>query len=630
MSQQRFLQQLRSSVQSNKEAAINAVKSQLGTANDGSFVLGRYYDGDNGVRTVIGVNARVGVGKTMTIYEFDSIAQEILTNRLVEVEGALGIGQNGGGSSSTTTIVGRVELIEETLKNLTSEDKNNTKSIEYKIDRAKQELIGDKYQDTAESNTIEGAKKYADKAIEKELSETGGADGKGGLIYKAIETAKAAATTKVIEGEDSQDNLLIQEIVNTDNSTTYEIHLQNIATADELEEVKEFLGLSEDTTGETVTIIDRIVEVNDRITTEVNTLNQSIQANTDAITVLNGTGEGSVHKTVADEISKVLDGAPEQFDTLKEIADYIANDVTNASQMVTDINDLKSSVNALNNLTVDACSDSTLIKVTPSTKVNDDGKVEKTFTVCPNGIASVSELELAKETLNNSIGEVKTQLNLETSERKRVDKEIQALVEAEAANRVAEDAKIQTQLNIITGETSTNSIQSQISNLKNEIVSDATRNGSTLGLLEDRIELLESDVNGSNGKVNQEINTAIQNINYEDTALSNHYVSSVKQESGKIHVTRQQFINAIVTPDSKTLGQKFDLIDASIASAEASAKAAATRIELSGNDMLTQTSIVDANGATTYNLNLSDTWDCGTFTYGGEDVDTEEDVQQPE
>ena len=49
MSQQRFLQQLRRSVQSNKEAAINAVKSQLGTANDGSFVLGRYYDGDNGV-----------------------------------------------------------------------------------------------------------------------------------------------------------------------------------------------------------------------------------------------------------------------------------------------------------------------------------------------------------------------------------------------------------------------------------------------------------------------------------------------------------------------------------------------------------------------------------------------------
>ena len=69
----------------------------------------------------------------------------------------------------------------------------------------------------------------------------------------------------------------------------------------------------------------------------------------------------------------------------------------------------------------------------------------------------------------------------------------------------------------------------------------------------------------------------------------------------------------------------------------ASAKAAATRIELSGDgiredgkNLLGLSSTTDANGATTYNINLGDTWDCGTFTYGGEDVDIEEDVQQPE
>ena len=33
MSQQRYLQQLRSSVQNNKESAINAIQTQLGKAN---------------------------------------------------------------------------------------------------------------------------------------------------------------------------------------------------------------------------------------------------------------------------------------------------------------------------------------------------------------------------------------------------------------------------------------------------------------------------------------------------------------------------------------------------------------------------------------------------------------------
>lgn len=64
-----------------------------------------------------------------------------------------------------------------------------------------------------------------------------------------------------------------------------------------------------------------------------------IKANTDAIAVLNGdkTKEGSVKKTVADEVAAIVAGAPEDFDTLKEIADWIANDTTNAAKMANDI-----------------------------------------------------------------------------------------------------------------------------------------------------------------------------------------------------------------------------------------------------------------------------------------------------
>lgn len=117
--------------------------------------------------------------------------------------------------------------------------------------------------------------------------------------------------------------------------------LSDIATQTELDEVKEFIGLSEgDGSSSSETIIDRIETVNDRITSEIETLNQTIQNNTNAITILNGTGDGSVHKTVSDAITNLVNGADTQFDTLKEISDYIASDTTNAAQIATNISDL--------------------------------------------------------------------------------------------------------------------------------------------------------------------------------------------------------------------------------------------------------------------------------------------------
>ena len=60
-----------------------------------------------------------------------------------------------------------------------------------------------------------------------------------------------------------------------------------------------------------------------------------IQDNTDAIGVLNSkaTVEGSVKKTVSDEIAKVIAGAPESFDTLKEVSDWIATHGQDAAAM---------------------------------------------------------------------------------------------------------------------------------------------------------------------------------------------------------------------------------------------------------------------------------------------------------
>lgn len=55
----------------------------------------------------------------------------------------------------------------------------------------------------------------------------------------------------------------------------------------------------------------------------------------------------SVRSIAVEEISKVVSGAPDSFDTLKEIADWIQNDTTGSAKMANDIEDLKTADSAL-------------------------------------------------------------------------------------------------------------------------------------------------------------------------------------------------------------------------------------------------------------------------------------------
>ena len=65
------------------------------------------------------------------------------------------------------------------------------------------------------------------------------------------------------------------------------------------------------------------------------------EANAAAIEVLNGDGDGSVSKIAttiaATKVAEIVAGADADFDTLKEIADWILNDTTGAADMINDI-----------------------------------------------------------------------------------------------------------------------------------------------------------------------------------------------------------------------------------------------------------------------------------------------------
>lgn len=71
----------------------------------------------------------------------------------------------------------------------------------------------------------------------------------------------------------------------------------------------------------------------DGLVAEGSALELRVAANEDAIEVLNGEGAGSVKKAVADGIAEVVAGAHADFDTLKEVADWIQNDTIGAAEM---------------------------------------------------------------------------------------------------------------------------------------------------------------------------------------------------------------------------------------------------------------------------------------------------------
>lgn len=100
--------------------------------------------------------------------------------------------------------------------------------------------------------------------------------------------------------------------------------------------------------GNDITALQNRVGMDDTsgLSLRIKTNETNIAANKAAIDVLNGESnvEGSVKKQVADAIAGVVANAPADFDTLKEVADWIANDTTGAAAMQTDIAALKTKV----------------------------------------------------------------------------------------------------------------------------------------------------------------------------------------------------------------------------------------------------------------------------------------------
>ena len=213
-------------------------------------------------------------------------------------------------------------------------------------------------------NSIDTKIKNAVEALDSEKSQVAGVDGlalnitqvdgkitsiSGSIAaetYDAFGAATAEQTrAKGVEGElsdlttDAKGNLV---------AAINEVDAHANTAQSEVDALEVFVGVLPESATST-TVVDYVEEVATAHDYDDTALKARVKANEDAIGILNGDAKtpGSVDKKVSDAIAGVVANAPEAFDTMKEIADWIGTgevEATTAAAILSDVNTLKTQV----------------------------------------------------------------------------------------------------------------------------------------------------------------------------------------------------------------------------------------------------------------------------------------------
>lgn len=175
----------------------------------------------------------------------------------------------------------------------------------------------------------------------------------------------------------------------------------NVVEVSELEAAIAPLAVAKD-------VEDSFAEVDEAIQGVADDVAEALEA----IGVLNGEAsvEGSVKKQVADAIAGVVASAPQDFDTLKEIADYIASDKTGAAELSNRVAAVETTLNAEDTGLIDQVAVLNEKAHEHTNKGVIDGITADQVTAWDAAVQSISGVEATKTGTNVEVTAVSTDL----------------------------------------------------------------------------------------------------------------------------------------------------------------------------------------------------------------------------
>lgn len=256
-----------------------------------------------------------------------------------------------------------------------------------------------------------------------------------------------------------------------------------------------------------------------------------VKANEDALGVLKGEGDGSVKKAVADGIAGVIASAPEDFDTLKEIADWIGTDTTGAAQMQADIATLKGA-DTVDGSVAKTVKDAVLaLDATVGSQTVAEGKHVAVEVVETDG--KLTGLTVVESDIASASG-------------------VQASIEAEQKTRKDADDALAGRLTVIEGEgegsikkavsDAQTTLQGNINTLSGTVASNKTAADTGIQAAKDAASAAQGTANANK--------TAIEAMDLDEVT---GFVTSIKQVDGKVTASAVQNIAAekITVADAK-------------------------------------------------------------------------------
>ena len=264
------------------------------------------------------------------------------------------------------------------------------------------------------------------------------------------------------------------------------------------------------------TVVQMIADAQAAATYDDTALKGRVTATETAINTLNGNGDGSVKKQVADAVAGIVADAPEAYDTLKEISDWISTHASDASAMNSQINTNKNAIATLNG--------------------TGEGSVSKAVADAKADVQSKIDTHTGNTTVHITASE-RTAWNGKTTmadvEAKGYQTEAQ--VKAIKVNNATAADKLKTARTI---------------SLTGDATGSADFDGSkaisiAVTVADDSHNHVISNVDGLQDALDAkatpaDITAAIGKLDVSDTAAAGQVVSAVSEVDGKISVTRRQ------------------------------------------------------------------------------------------